>query len=303
VVVALALLAALLAPLAPVAAHSEATAPWGLDRLDQRRLPLDGSYRWTEDGHGVDVYVVDTGIRLTARDLAGRVRSGVDEVDGGPASDCNGHGTHVAGIVGGSHHGVAKQAHLVSVRVLDCDGGGPVSRVLKGLDWVVRDHPAGQPAVANLSLGGAPSPAVDSAVRALVRDGITVVTAAGNGDASGQGVDACRTSPARTGIAITVSATGRDDVRPPWANWGHCVDLFAPGVDITSDWDSDDTATRTLSGTSMAAPHAAGAAAAWLSTHPTDQPAAVRAALVRRSTAGIVGEARNDTARLLHTVW
>jgi subtilisin family serine protease len=302
VVVALALLAALLAPLSPLTAHAETTAPWGLDRLDQRRLPLDGSYRWTEDGHGVDVYVVDTGIRLTSHDLAGRVRSGVDEVDGGPATDCNGHGTHVAGIVGGSRYGVAKRAHLIAVRVLDCDGGGPVSRVLKGLDWVVRDHATGHPAVANLSLGGAPSAAVDSAVRALVRDGITVVTAAGNGDATGQGVDACSTSPARTGIAITVSATDRDDTRPPWANWGHCVDLFAPGVDIPSDWATGDTATQTLSGTSMAAPHATGAAAAWLSTHPGDKPSAVRAALVRRSTAGIVVDARNDTARLLHTL-
>ncbi|MCU1589741.1 MAG: putative subtilase-family protease [Frankiales bacterium] len=279
---------------------SEASAPWGLDRIDQRHLPLSDSYRWATDGSGVDVYVVDTGIRRTSADLRGRVRSGIDEVDGGPADDCNGHGTHVAGIIGGTRYGVAKHARLVAVRVLDCDGGGPVSRVLKGLDWVVRDHAAGVPAVANLSLGGAPSPAVDAAVRALVKDGIVVTTAAGNGDGAGQGIDACGTSPARTGIAITVSATDRTDTRPAWANYGRCVDLFAPGVDVPSDWATGDSATQTLSGTSMAAPHVAGAAARYLSTHRTATPAAVRGYLTHAATAGIVADARNDSARLLY---
>ena len=285
---------------APAGAASQSAAPWGLDRLDQRHLPLDGGYRWSTDGAGVDVYVVDTGIRRTSTDLRGRVRSGIDLVDGGPADDCNGHGTHVAGIVGGTHYGVAKRAHLIAVRVLDCAGTGPVSRILKGIDWVVRDHAAGVPAVANLSLGGAPSSAVDAAVRALVRDGVVVTTAAGNGDASGQAIDACGTSPARTGIAITVSATDRSDTRPTWANYGRCVDLFAPGVGITSDWYDSDTATQTLSGTSMAAPQVAGAAARYLSTHRSATPTAVRSYLVHAATAGIVVRAGNDTARLAY---
>jgi subtilisin family serine protease len=289
-----------LAGAARASTGSEPAAPWGLDRVDQRHLPLDGSYRWRTDGAGVDVYVVDTGIELMSWDLRGRVRSGVDEVDGGAAEDCNGHGTHVAGIIGGTRYGVAKKAQLIAVRVLDCDGSGPVSRVLKGMDWVVHDHAAGVPAVANLSLGGAPSAAVDAAVRALVHDGIVVTTAAGNGDASGQAIDACSTSPARTGIAITVSASDRSDSRPAWANYGRCVDLFAPGVDITSDWDTGAAATKTLSGTSMAAPHVAGAAARYLSTHRSATPTAVRSYLTHAATAGAVRDARNDSARLLY---
>lgn len=285
-----------------VTVHAQATesrAPWNLDRIDQRRLPLSGSYSWTGDGTGVTAYVVDTGVRLTSTDLAGRVTTGIDEVDGGPASDCNGHGTHVAGTLGGSRFGVAKRVRIVAVRVLDCRGSASTSRVLAGLDWVLHHHV--RPAVLNLSLGGAPSSALDAEVRALVRDGVVVVVAAGNGDADGQAQDACSSSPARTHIAITVSATDRHDTKPEWANVGTCVDLFAPGVGVTSDWDTGDTATKTISGTSMASPAAAGAAAVWLGTHPAATPAQVRAALVRAATTGVVQDHGTAPDRLLHT--
>ena len=282
-----------------VSSGTQPHAPWNLDRVDQSRLPLDGTYRWTGSGAGVTAYVVDTGVRLTSRDLVGRVSTGIDEVDGGPATDCNGHGTHVSGTLAGTRFGVAKGVRVVAVRVLDCAGSGSTSRVLAGLDWVLHHHV--RPAVLNLSLGGAPSAALDAEVRALVRDGVVVVAAAGNGDADGQAVDACTTSPARTRVAITVSATDRADTRPEWANTGRCVDLFAPGVSVTSDWDTADTATRTISGTSMASPAVAGAAALWLGAHPAATPAQVRAALVRAASTGLVSGHGTAPDRLLRT--
>jgi subtilisin family serine protease len=292
------LLPALLAT--PALAAVQARAPWGLDRIDQRARPLDGRYHWRTGAAGVTVYVVDTGIRLSARDFGGRAVTGVDEVDGGPATDCNGHGTHVAGTIGGNRFGVAKRVRLVAVRVLDCQGRGTAAAVLSGLEWVLAHHRAGQPAVLNLSLGGAPAPFLDREVRALVKDGVVVVIAAGNGDASGRAADACGTSPARTRVAITVSATDATDTKPTWANTGRCVDLFAPGVNITSDWSTGDTATRTISGTSMAAPAVAGAAALYLAGHPTATPAQVRAALVRAATTGRVRGHGTAPDRLLH---
>jgi subtilisin family serine protease len=219
----------------PALASSQGTAPWHLDLVDQRQLPLDGRFVYSATGDGVTAYVVDTGIRLTSRDFGGRAVTGVDLVDGGEASDCNGHGTHVAGLLGGSRWGVAKQVRLVAVRVLDCQGRGTASTVLRGLRWVLDHHPEGEPAVLNMSLGGAPSAALDKEVRALVKDGVVVVVAAGN-----DGGDACHTSPSRTRVAITVSATDRRDTRPQWADTGSCVDLFAPGVDLTSDWSTGD---------------------------------------------------------------
>jgi subtilisin family serine protease len=283
-----------------VQGSSQSPAPWGLDRIDQRALPLDGLYHWAADGHGVTVDVVDTGIRLTSRDLAGRVTTGIDEVDGGPATDCNGHGTHVAGIIGGTKYGVAKQVHLVAVRVLDCDGRGTTARVQAGLEWVLAHHQSGHPEVLNMSLGGGPSTMLDNEVKKLVAAGIVVVTAAGNGDAQGNATDACTTSPARTRVAITVSATDRNDAKPTWANIGSCVDLFAPGVSVTSDWYTGDTATRTVSGTSMAAPAVAGVAAMWWSTHPSATPSQVRAAVVKAATTGVVSGHGTAPDRLLH---
>jgi subtilisin family serine protease len=278
--------------------------PWGLDRIDQASLPLDHAFHYTASGRGVTAYVIDTGVRLTHRELTGRVRSGYDAVDGGAAGDCNGHGTHVAATIAGRAHGVAKAVHVVAVRVLDCRGGGPISRVIAGIDWVIRTHAAGRPAVANLSLGGPPSRAVDTAVAHLVSDGVTTVVAAGNGDPwTGQGVDACSGSPGRVRSAVTVSATDRVDARASFADFGPCVDLFAPGVRIESAWNTSDTALRTLDGTSMAAPHVAGVAAIYLSVHPSAGPAAVASALRRAATVGAVRDARTTDARLVRDRW
>ena len=280
------------------ATTSQSNPTWGLDRIDQRALPLDHSFTYTSTGKGVRAYVVDTGIRLTHTDFGGRAITGVDLVDGGAANDCNGHGTHVAGTIGGRVRGVAKQVTLVAVRVLDCYGSGSISRIVSGLDWVARDHAAGAPAVANMSLGGSPSSAVDDAVRGVISDGVTVVVAAGN-----DGGDACDGSPSRVTAAITVSAADSADDKPDWANYGSCVDLFAPGVRIYSDWVSSDTATKTLDGTSMATPHVTGAAALYLQTHPSATPATVRSAIVRASTTYAVHYSDTPYARLLFTAW
>ena len=276
-------------------------ATWGIDRIDQRNLPLSGTYSYTNTGAGVKVYIIDTGLRFTHTQFGGRASSGVDEIDGGSADDCNGHGTHVGGTVAGSTYGVAKQASLIAVRVLGCDGSGATSGVIAGVDWVTGNHLAGQPAAANMSLGGGASSALDTAVRNSIADGVSYAVAAGNGNFLGFAANACSYSPARVAEAMTIGATGNNDAKASFSNFGSCVDWFAPGVNITSSWGTSDTATNTISGTSMATPHTAGVAALYLQTHPSASPAAVRQALFDLTTKGIVTNSRTTNNHLLYT--
>ncbi len=276
----------------------QSPATWGIDRSDQRDLPLSGTYEYTADGSGVKVYIIDTGIRFDHSEFGGRASTGYDAVTiGGTAADCNGHGTHVAGTVGGATYGMAKKVSLVAVRVLGCTGSGSTSGVIAGVDWVASDHAAGQPAAANMSLGGGISSTLDQAVANAIADGVTFGVAAGNSN-----VDACGSSPARVASALTVGSTTSTDARSSFSNFGTCVDLFAPGSSITSSWYTSATATNTISGTSMATPHVVGAAALYLQTHAAASPAEVASAVLGSATAGKVGgEGAGSPDLLLYT--
>ena len=257
-------------------------ATWGIDRIDQRTLPLSTTYVYNADGTGVTVYIIDTGMNLSHTQFTGRASTGYDAVTaGGTAADCNGHGTHVAGTVGGTTYGVAKSVNLVAVRVLDCAGSGTTSGVIAGIDWVTANKRL--PAAANMSLGGGVSAALNTAVKNSVAAGVVYAVAAGN-----DGGDACLHSPAAEPTAITVGATDINDGFASFSNRGSCVDINAPGVNITSAWYNTNTATNTISGTSMATPHVAGAAALYLQTNPTATPAQVDAALKTNASTTVV---------------
>ncbi|MEU4547848.1 S8 family peptidase [Nonomuraea dietziae] len=274
---------------------------WGLDRIDQRNLPLNSSYTYGPTGAGVRAYIIDTGIRPTHSDFGGRASIGFDAIgDGQNGNDCHGHGTHVAGTTGGSAHGVAKGVTLVGVRVLNCEGSGTTDQVVAGIDWVTAN--AAKPAVANMSLGGSADTVLDTAVKNSIASGISYAIAAGNGFFGLFALDACTQSPARVPEAITVSITNNTDTKPSWGNRGPCVDLFAPGYNITSAWKDSDTSTSTISGTSMSTPHVAGAAAVYLQGHPGATPQQVRDAIVNNATTGVVKSPGSGSPnRLLHT--
>jgi subtilisin family serine protease len=276
-------------------------APWGLARIDQKPRTLNGRFTYQATGLGVTAYVIDSGIRFTHNEFDGagvaRATSGPDFVSPGtPAADCNGHGTHVAGTIGGATYGVAKRVDLVAVRVIDCWGYGWLSDILDGVDWVTFDHQPGEPAVANVSLGGPPSRALNRAINRSIADGVVYTVAAGN-----EAQSACNVSPAKVPAAITVSATNRKDLRPSWANHGACVDVFAPGTWITSAWVTGNGASEMISGTSMAAPHVAGVAALRLELFPGASPAETWAALSALTKKNAVGSARSANNNLLFT--
>ncbi|MFI7142155.1 S8 family peptidase [Streptomyces massasporeus] len=279
-------------------AATQTNAPWGLDRVDQASLPLSGTYTYPDSaGSGVTVYVIDTGVRITHQQISGRASHGYDAVDGdNNASDGNGHGTHVATTIAGTTYGVAKQAKIVGVRVLNNSGSGTTAGVIAGIDWVTQNHSG--PSVANMSLGGGASATLDTAVRNSIASGVTYAVAAGNSSTT-----ASSSSPARVTEAITVGATTSTDAKASYSNYGSALDIFAPGSSITAGWHTSDTATNTISGTSMATPHVAGAAAVYLAGHTSSTPAQVATALVNGAVTGKVTSAGSGSPnRLLQIV-
>jgi subtilisin family serine protease len=283
-------------------ADTQSGATWGLDRIDQRSRTLDGLYNYTATGAGVTAYVVDTGIRLSHTEFEGRASTGYNfREDLG--DECNGHGTHVAGTIGGKTYGVAKGVTLVSVRVFPCIGETPDDEIIAGLEWMILDHLAGEPAVANMSFSGPVNQALDDAVQNVIDDGISVVIAAGNGtDNDFRAVDACGFSPGRVAAAMTMGATTSKDQKATFSNYGPCVDWFAPGASITSAYDWSDTAVATMNGTSMATPHTVGVAALYLQASPVATPADVRDALYAATTKGIVKSSRSTNNHLLYSL-
>ena len=272
---------------------TQSNAPWGLDRIGQRDLPLNGVYSYTTTGVGVHAYIIDTGIRVTHTQFGGRASAAFDSIgDGQNSNDCNGHGTHVSGTVGGSTYGVAKGVLLHAVRVLNCSGSGTTSGVIAGVDWVTANHIS--PAVANMSLGGGASDALDTAVRNSISSGVTYSVAAGNSN-----TDASTSSPARVSEAITVGSSTMSDARSSFSNFGSVVDIFAPGSSIVSAWNTSNTATATLSGTSMATPHVTGVAARFLQSNPGSTPAQVRNAIVNAATTNHLSGIPSGTANRL----
>ncbi|WP_045464326.1 S8 family peptidase [Vibrio hyugaensis] len=282
-----------LEPIVSVEAN-QSNAIWGLDRIDQRSLPLDRNYNANFDGTGVTAYVIDTGVNNSHVEFGGRSVSGYDFVDNdSDSSDCNGHGTHVAGTIGGSQYGVAKNVNIVGVRVLSCSGSGSTSGVIAGVDWVAAN--ASGPSVANMSLGGGQSVALDSAVQSVVQSGVSFMLAAGNSNA-----DACNYSPARVASGVTVGSTTSSDSRSSFSNWGSCVDVFAPGSQIKSAW--YDGGYKTISGTSMATPHVAGVAALYLQENNALSPSQLEALIAERASNGKFSDSRGSVNKLLYSL-
>jgi subtilisin family serine protease len=275
---------------------TQTNPPWGLDRIDQRNRPLNATYISNHTGAGVFAYVIDTGIRTTHTQFGTRATN-VFDAFGGSGADCNGHGTHVSGTIGGTTYGVAKSVNLRGVRVLDCNGSGSTSGVIAGVDFVRNNH--SNPAVANMSLGGGASSSLDTAVNNLSNSGVAIAVAAGNSNAN-----ACNSSPARAANAITVGSTTTTDARSSFSNFGTCLDLFAPGSGILSAWFSSNTATATLSGTSMASPHVAGVAALYKQVNPSASSTTVRNAIVNGATTNVVTNAGTGSPnRLLYSLF